>query len=157
MASPVTAGYFTVVEGGVEVIGGTSAATPIWAGIVALANQSAGADGLGAINAKLYALGSRQYGGSGVTVFRGVRSGDNDFNDVAGFAAGFGYDLASGLGTPVVDSLVRAFAPAACAGDCSGDGAVTIDELVTAVQIALGAIPTSVCTPLDADRDGRIS
>ena len=37
--------------------------------------------------------------------------------------------------------LTGAPARAACAGDCSGDGAVGINELITGVSIALGATP----------------
>ena len=33
----------------------------------------------------------------------------------------------------------------ACRGDCNGDGSVTVDELVTAVAIAIGAEPPSTC------------
>ena len=32
---------------------------------------------------------------------------------------------------------------------------MTINELVTAVNIALGSAPTSVCTAIDANSDGR--
>src|SRR5262249_10612738 len=39
-----------------------------------------------------------------------------------------------------------------CIGDCNGDDAVSIDELVLAVGIALGETETSAC--LVADRDG---
>jgi hypothetical protein len=39
-----------------------------------------------------------------------------------------------------------------CIGDCNGDDAVNIDELVLAVGIALGEHETSDC--LVADRDG---
>jgi hypothetical protein len=44
-----------------------------------------------------------------------------------------------------------------CVGDCGGDGAVTIDELVTAVNIALDRAPLSGCQSLDADGDGRVA
>jgi hypothetical protein len=33
----------------------------------------------------------------------------------------------------------------ACVGDCNGDGAVTIDEIITMVNIALGNLPLSAC------------
>jgi len=46
---------------------------------------------------------------------------------------------------------------AACPGDCDGDGAVAIDELVRAVGIASGSAPTSSCAPLDADGDGAVT
>jgi len=44
--------------------------------------------------------------------------------------------------------------PPACAGDCNGDGTVTIDELVRAVNIALGSTPIAQCAPIDSNADG---
>ncbi len=32
-----------------------------------------------------------------------------------------------------------------CAGDCNGDGMVTIDELITAVNVDLGKAPADAC------------
>jgi len=44
-----------------------------------------------------------------------------------------------------------AFAGAApCGGDCDGDGAVGINELVRAVSIALGSTPADQCASADA-------
>lgn len=47
--------------------------------------------------------------------------------------------------------------PAPCAGDCNGDGAVTINELVTGVSIALGIAPVDACAVLDRDGDGSVA
>jgi hypothetical protein len=44
----------------------------------------------------------------------------------------------------------------ACAGDCDSRGAVTIDELVTAVRIALDELPASACSAVDADGSGTV-
>jgi len=44
-----------------------------------------------------------------------------------------------------------------CAGDCSGDGQVTIDELLRGVNIALGSLPVSACARLDRSADGAVS
>ncbi len=44
-----------------------------------------------------------------------------------------------------------------CAGDCDGNGSVTIDELVTGVNIALGALPSDACTAFDSSGDGRVT
>ena len=44
-----------------------------------------------------------------------------------------------------------------CLGDCSGDGEVTIDELVTMVNIALGTVPPSDCSAGDSNSDGEIT
>ena len=45
----------------------------------------------------------------------------------------------------------------ACPGDCDGDGAVTINELVTAVGIALGGGAMEGCPAADADGDGAVA
>ena len=44
-----------------------------------------------------------------------------------------------------------------CAGDCNGDGEVTIDELIRAVNIALEILPPSDCLAVDANADGAVS
>jgi len=44
-----------------------------------------------------------------------------------------------------------------CTGDCNGDGMVTIDELLTGVEIALGERPLDACLVFDADRDGTVT
>jgi subtilase family serine protease len=156
LASPLTVGYVTTVGGQPVIVGGTSAAAPTWAGIVALLNQTTPGGASGAINHRLYALGRQQYA-SGIGPFHDIVTGGNSFEGVTGFDAGAGYDLASGLGTPDIDRLSRAFTKPACAGDCNGDGAVTVDEIVTAVDIALGARPISACEAVDAAGDGSVT
>ena len=44
-----------------------------------------------------------------------------------------------------------------CPGDCSGDGMVTVDELVTCVNIALGSAAVDRCPPCDANGDGSVA
>ena len=53
--------------------------------------------------------------------------------------------------------LWRAGAAPACRADCGGDGRVTVDELVQAVAIALGARPLGDCPAVDSDDDGRVT
>jgi hypothetical protein len=43
-----------------------------------------------------------------------------------------------------------------CPGDCDGDGTVTVDELIRAVNIALGSQPLSDCPAADLDGDGSV-
>ena len=94
---------------------GTSEATPLFAGIVALADQVAGHP-LGLINPALYRLAAQ--GAPGIV---DVRSGNNTvtFNQgghertVRGFTATPGYDLASGVGTVNAAYFVRELAFAA--------------------------------------------
>jgi hypothetical protein len=45
---------------------------------------------------------------------------------------------------------------AACRGDCDGDGAVNINELITAVRISLSELAASACTAVDADNNGAV-
>jgi hypothetical protein len=47
--------------------------------------------------------------------------------------------------------------PAACPGDCNGDGAVTINELVVGVAIGLGNAPVSRCPAFDRNADGTVA
>ena len=49
------------------------------------------------------------------------------------------------------------FIDSTCAGDCGGDGAVTIDDLVRAVRIALGESPVDQCAAADRDGNGTVS
>ncbi len=48
-------------------------------------------------------------------------------------------------------------ATAACVGDCNRDGEVTINELITGVNIALGNNDVSVCPEFDANDDGEVT
>jgi hypothetical protein len=44
-----------------------------------------------------------------------------------------------------------------CDGDCGNDGTVTVDEIVTGVNLALGAAPLSQCNPLDRNASGEVT
>jgi hypothetical protein len=44
-----------------------------------------------------------------------------------------------------------------CVGDCGGDGEVTVNELLTMVNIALGNVPVSACEAGDTNQDGEIT
>ncbi len=47
--------------------------------------------------------------------------------------------------------------PLPCIGDCDGNRAVSISELVLAVNIASGSSPVSACLAADRNRDGSVS
>ena len=100
-----------VSDPGWYIFGGTSEATPIFSGIVALADQVAG-HRLGLINPALYALGAASQHGVN-TGLVDITSGNNSFAGVTGFNAGPGYDLASGWGTINAARFVPALALAA--------------------------------------------
>src|SRR5262245_17159118 len=44
-----------------------------------------------------------------------------------------------------------------CAGDCDGDHRVMVDELVTGVNIVLGAQSVLRCASFDTNRDRRVA
>ena len=48
-------------------------------------------------------------------------------------------------------------APITCAGDCDGNGTVAINELIVAVNIALGALEVHGCNACDIDHNGAVS
>jgi hypothetical protein len=64
-------------------------------------------------------------------------------------------------GTPTVTATATLTATPTvappCVGDCGGDGQVTVDELVTMVNIALGNVSVSTCAAGDASADGAIT
>jgi len=94
-----TAGSWTVV-------GGTSAASPLWAGVTAIANQMAGHP-LGFLNTRLYTVEASH---SGATAFNDVVTGNNNSPDapVQGYPATTGWDPVTGLGTPNAAVLLPA-------------------------------------------------
>ena len=87
--------------GGWTGFGGTSLAAPIWGAFFALANTSPACSSkrIGFANPALYAIA----GGAGyASAFGDVTQGNNDLGDQNGlYPAGAGYDLATGLGTPI--------------------------------------------------------
>ena len=85
---------------------GTSAASPMFAGVVAIADQAAGHD-LGQINDQLYKIANSSSYDSAmfdVTVGDNTQTGSS----VPGYTAGPGWDPVTGLGTPNAPALVAA-------------------------------------------------
>jgi pro-kumamolisin-like protein/putative Ig domain-containing protein len=94
----INTGYSIYFKGHWSVFGGTSAAAPTWAALVALADASPACAGrtVGFANPALYAAASSAYS----TYFNDVVTGNNSYHGIGGFSAGPGYDLATGLGSP---------------------------------------------------------
>ena len=103
---------YNIVSGGQLMgVGGTSAAAPVFAGMLALLNQSLAAGGAGNINPVLYRLAQ-----STPSVFHDIVAGNNMVpcepespncvNGQLGYSAGPGYDLATGLGSVDAYNLV---------------------------------------------------
>jgi len=85
-ADPTT-GYVTLVDGQPDVIGGTSAVAPLWAGLIALINESLGKPA-GFINPLLYQNPNGD--------FNSITSGNN-----GAYSAGPGWNACTGLGSPI--------------------------------------------------------
>ena len=142
----------STTSGTAEVVGGTSAAAPLWAAYVALINQQRtlnGLSSLGFVNPLLYpiAAGSR-YSAS----FHDIVEGTNLY-----YQAGIGYDDASGLGSfrgaPLLAAL--SFNPNQGTGTATLSGTVTDNSLppvplvgatVSAVVSTTGILAASTIT-----------
>jgi pseudomonalisin len=98
-------GYLIYQEGGLYVVGGTSAASPSFAGVMALVVQHA-AGRQGNANTVFYSLASKQQAG-GASVFHDITQGNNSVPGVTGFNATVGYDQATGLGSVDASVLVN--------------------------------------------------
>jgi kumamolisin len=96
-ASPET-GYNILVDGQQEVVGGTSAVAPLWAGLIALINQQRGTP-VGFANPALYA---------NPNAFHDITSGNN-----GAFSAGPGWDACTGLGSPIGTAIAAALGASA--------------------------------------------
>jgi kumamolisin len=94
-ADPNT-GYATLVDGDAEVIGGTSAVAPLWAGLIALINQAFGKPA-GFINPLLYKTAST------AADFHEITSGNN-----GAYSAGQGWNACTGLGSPIGTQVAAA-------------------------------------------------
>lgn len=99
---------FSAPGGGHEFIGagGTSAAAPFWAALIALADQTAGHP-LGLVNPAIYRIAhSPQYH----KAFHDITTGNNTValngHTITGYKAGPGWDPATGWGSPNAQTLV---------------------------------------------------
>jgi hypothetical protein len=94
--------------GGWGTIGGTSSAAPLWAGMLAEINASAAcasSSGVGFASPSLYAVAAIPADYSASFTDLGPGDGNNDTFDISNgenYATGTGFDMASGLGTPLL-------------------------------------------------------
>ncbi len=100
-ADPDT-GYAVVFQGAATVIGGTSAASPVWAALWARLNQAraqAQKGPVGFANADLYNLGN-------TSTFHDITSGNNSYGPVSGYDCTPGWDAVTGWGSPDAARLI---------------------------------------------------
>ena len=105
MAAAGHDGYIMVENGSFWVISGTSAASPTFAGVMALVVQAKGGTGQGNANAGLYPLVNASH-----NPFHATPSGNNSVPSVSGYTASGGtYNLGTGLGSVDGALLVSAW------------------------------------------------
>jgi kumamolisin len=115
--------------------GGTSFATPMWAGYVALVNQQLANNGdptIGFINPTIY---QQNITSSYATDFHDITSGTS-----GSYSAEVGYDLVTGWGSPNGVGLINALAPT------SASPAFAISASPASVSVVQGSSGTSTIT-----------
>ncbi len=122
-------------------VGGTSFAVPVWAGLVAQADQGRAKLGYGTMDGATQTLPRLYY--LNQSDFHDVTTGNN------GNPAGAGYDLVTGRGTPVANKLVPDLA-----GGASVSGQVYLDNNENGKQDAGEAGLAGVSVYLDLYDDG---
>jgi pseudomonalisin len=106
-------GYLIYQNGELYVVGGTSAAAPSFAGVMALVVQGEAAK-QGNANPFFYALAGKQTAG-GAAIFHDITTGNNSVPGQTGFNAAPGFDQATGLGSVDASILVSHWNDAASA------------------------------------------
>jgi hypothetical protein len=150
-SSSCAGGIQTAVDTNFSLVGGTSASTPIFAGMISLVNQYLGAAGLGNINYTLYPLAAVAHN----NYFHPITSGENDVYCQAGTPSGeptgvvcpaggvggfstsqsnSGYNPANGLGSVDLNNLAIAWKAAQ-----TGTGATISITTTASSQVFEGA------------------
>jgi kumamolisin len=104
-ADPHTGYNVRLVGGDPDVIGGTSAVAPLWAGLIALLNEGLSKQGkppAGLLNPILYQLPAAS------SSFHDIVKGNNDVEGLGKYSANSSWDPCTGLGTPDGKALAAA-------------------------------------------------
>src|SRR5208282_4496633 len=115
--------------------GGTSFATPMWAGYIALVNQQLAANGepfIGFINPTIY---SQSVTSAYASEFHDITSGTS-----GSYSAVVGYDLVTGWGSPNGTGLINALAPTSTSPN------FTLSASPASVSVVQGGNDTSTIT-----------
>jgi hypothetical protein len=138
---------YVASQGGWLTYGGTSSATPIWAGLLALVDDSAAcasagitpATGIGFAVPLLYAIADNA--GEYANSFHDITSGNNDifgFDGGAVFPARAGYDMASGLGSPKLTNASGT--PGLAANLCTLAGTASAAPSISSLSPTVGSV-----------------
>ena len=151
--------YLVCLNGQYYGVMGTSAATPSFAGVMAMVVERQNAR-QGNANPVLYGLRSRQAAGLSA-VFHEMTGGNNSVPGQAGYSAGAGYNLVTGLGSVDANNLVNAWsggstpsfqlAPSAAATSVAQGKSTTVALTVnvsggfqSTVALAAGGVPAGL-------------
>ena len=153
-ASALHDGYWVCTAGACDQYGGTSAATPVFAGIVSLINESLvskgtqSQPGLGNINPDLYRMAS-----AGKNVFHDITAGNNNIpcaigtpdctTGSFGYSAGPGYDMTTGLGSVDVANLVNSWNTSGTGTTVAVKADNTSISMSDPVQLTITVTPSS--------------
>ncbi|HEY3862163.1 MAG TPA: hypothetical protein VGO59_09770 [Verrucomicrobiae bacterium] len=107
LADPNT-GVYVVYKGGWYQFGGTSVGAPQWSALIALANQGRASGALSGINTDVYPIANAGNFAINAACFHDITSG-SDGNQPDDYS-GPGYDLVTGVGSPVASNFVPALA-----------------------------------------------
>jgi subtilase family serine protease len=137
--------FFNTTTNAFNIFGGTSVATPSFAGMLALVEQKIGSR-IGNANPALYGLAnSTNY----TSVFHDVTAGNNDSPCTAGskdcpnggeigFTAGVGYDQASGWGSVDATNMADFWGQAAAIGTTTGTVASAATVVASPISVTTG-------------------
>ena len=128
-----------------QTVGGTSLASPAWASLIALANQGRVEAGEGTLGSSADPTATQE------AIYNLPQS---DFNSITtgfnGFNAGAGYNLVTGLGTPIVNQLIPDLIANTVSANAQRSITVTASDLQAYVGVGgSGGIP-SVINVFDA-------
>jgi uncharacterized protein (TIGR03437 family) len=153
-------GYLVNMGTTLSAAGGTSAPTPVFAGILAILNQylmqkgAIAAPGLGNINPKLYSLAQ-----SSPNAFHDITTGDNIVTAACprrgcstpptpvGYSTGVGYDQVTGLGSVDINNLFQSWTG-------GNSGRLTPQVIISASSTALNFGQTTVLTATVSSMNG---
>jgi subtilase family serine protease len=134
-------------------IGGTSAAAPMWAALIAIADQGHALGGRGTLDGATQTLPA---------IYSSRMTGD--FHDITqgfnGYSAGYGYDLVTGRGTPMAFNVVRdlmqvgysAFKASAFGSFGNGGAGIVADSAATTAFSLTVATSSKIDSPTESVR-----
>ena len=128
-------------------VGGTSLSSPLWAGVIAVADQARGRAGLSSMDGRTQTLPNLY--SIPASDFHDIINGNN-----GGFSAAAGYDLVTGRGTPILNKLIYDLAGVPASVTVNGTAAndtVYLKQVGTTLNEWINAATPGQGTPTHTD------